>query len=137
MKGTATIRAIYVEQDIPRILAVKVLRRLWPDVVSSPLSPVEHLPGSRWVRVRNRQCGICASDLTLVFADVDLSVSPAALPRPYRLYLGHEVVGEVIEIGPAVTRVQVGDRVTTDSRFSMAVLPRSPEPAWIAADSTT
>lgn len=118
------IRTIYVEKNIPRILAVKLLGPLWPDVIFSPLSPVRYttvavdgLPGSRWVQVRNRQCGICGSDLALFFVDVNLSVSPAALPTTERFYLGHEVVGEVVAVGADVTRCRVGDRVIMDTRF--------------------
>jgi L-iditol 2-dehydrogenase len=118
------LRTIYIEKDIPRALAVRTLRRIWPGVVYSPLSharcvdvPEPALPGPRWVRVRNKQCGICASDLSLLLADADPDISPVALPGIQRLYLGHEVLGHVVEIGPSVTRFKVGDRVTMDTRF--------------------
>lgn len=118
------MRAIYVEKDIPRMLAVKALRGVWPDVIWSPISPAHvvdvpdpALPGARWVRVRNIQCGICASDLSLLHVKADPAVAPAALPGNTRFYLGHEVVGQVIEAAPQVTRFSVGDRVTMESRF--------------------
>lgn len=118
------MRAIYVEKNIPRMLAVKALRGLWPGVVWSPISPAHvvemsrpTLPGSRWLRVRNLQCGICASDLSLLYVKADPGVAPAALPGNQRFYLGHEVVGEVVEVGPQVTRFAVGDRVAMESRF--------------------
>jgi threonine dehydrogenase-like Zn-dependent dehydrogenase len=69
------------------------------------------------LRVQNRQCGICASDLSLLNVEVDPSVAPAALPGNTRFYLGHEVVGEVAEIGPGVTRFAVGQRVMMETRF--------------------
>jgi len=118
------MRTIYLDKDIPRALLIKALKPIWPGVVFSRLSivrfedvPEPALPGPRWVRVRNRQCGICASDLSLVFVNADASVAPTALPSMDRLYLGHEVVGDVVEVGPGVSRFKVGDRVIMDSRF--------------------
>ncbi|MBC7224108.1 MAG: zinc-binding dehydrogenase, partial [Anaerolineae bacterium] len=46
-----------------------------------------------------------------VFLDVGLDVAPAALPSHQRTYLGHEMVGEVVELGPAVEGFALGDRV--------------------------
>jgi threonine dehydrogenase-like Zn-dependent dehydrogenase len=119
------MRTIYVDKVIPRILAVRVLKPLWPSVVWSPISPVSvvdlpepDLPGPKWLRVRNIQCGICSTDLSLLYLDADISIAPAALPGNNRFYLGHEVVGEVIEVGPAVTRFNAGDRVVMESRFA-------------------
>lgn len=119
------MRAIYVDKNIPRALAVKYGQRLWPGVVWSPLSharfadlPEPPLPGPRWVRVRNRQCGICASDLALLLVRADPAAAPVALPGFARVYLGHEVVGDVVEVGPGVTTVRLGQRVVMESRFT-------------------
>ncbi len=121
------MRAIYIDKNIPKGLLVKVLKPIWPGVVFSPLSisryedlPEPDLPGPRWVRVENKQCGICASDLSLLFVDAEPSVAPIALPGYQRLYLGHEVLGVVKEVGPEVMRVKVGDRVIMDTRFQGA-----------------
>ncbi len=121
------MRTIYVDKDIPRALVVKALRPVWRNVAFSAISPSKFaeipepaLPGSRWVRVRNRLCGICASDVSLLFVEADPDVSPVALPGYQRIYLGHETVGEVVEIGSAVTRVKLGDRVVMDTRFQGA-----------------
>ncbi len=118
------MRAIYVDKILPRMFAVKVLRPVWPGVVWSALSPASvsdlpepPLPGPRWLRVQNRQCGICSSDLSLLNVSVDPSVAPAALPGNTRFYLGHEVIGEVVEIGPGVDRFAVGQRVMMETRF--------------------
>jgi threonine dehydrogenase-like Zn-dependent dehydrogenase len=121
------MRAIYLDKDIPKALLVKALKPIWPDVVFTRLSPSRYaempepkLPGPGWVRVKNKQCGICASDLSLLFVDADPSIAPVAVPGNQRLYLGHEVVGYVTEVGPDVTRMKVGDRVTMDTRFQGA-----------------
>jgi threonine dehydrogenase-like Zn-dependent dehydrogenase len=121
------MRSIYVDKNIPKGLMVKVLKPIWPGVVFSPLSitrfedlPEPNLPGPRWVRVENKQCGICASDLSLLFVDAEPSIAPIALPGYQRLYLGHETLGVVKEVGPEVTRMTVGDRVIMDTRFQGA-----------------
>lgn len=105
-----------------RVLLTKLLGLFYPDIYYSSLSPIQvqnlprqPLPSASWVRVRNRLAGICGSDLHLVFADADLRIAPAALPGHRQLYPGHEVVGEVIEIGDDVQHLQVGDRVALQS----------------------
>lgn len=119
------MRTIYFELNIPKAAITKALRRVWPGVVWSSVSPTRFatlpdppLPGPRWIRVRNRQCGICASDLTLLYVHADPGVSVAALPGKTRFYLGHEVVSDVVETGPDVTSIQVGARVVMDTRFT-------------------
>jgi L-idonate 5-dehydrogenase len=62
--------------------------------------------GPDQVRVRFGAGGICGSDLHYYF---DGRVGDFALREP--LILGHEVAGEVVEVGPEVARVLVGDRV--------------------------
>ena len=101
------MRTIYVDKIVPKMLMVKLLRPVWPAVVFSPLSsarlaniPEPPLPGPTGVRVRNRVCGICASDLSLFHVHADPAIGPAALPGNSRFYLGHEVVSEVVEVGP-------------------------------------
>lgn len=105
-----------------RVLLTKLLGLFYPDIYYSSLSPLQvqnlprqPLPSTSWVRVRNRLAGICGSDLHLVFADADPRIAPAALPGHPQLYPGHEVVGEVIEIGNDVQHLQVGDRVVLQS----------------------
>ena len=115
------MRTIYFEKNIPKILLAKALQPIWPAVIYSRLSPTRFvdmpekpLPGPGWVRMRNRLCGICASDLHLLFVDADPRISPAALPGTGRIYLGHEVLSEVIEVGAGVAGLKAGDRVILD-----------------------
>jgi threonine dehydrogenase-like Zn-dependent dehydrogenase len=117
------VRTLYFDKDIPRVLAVKALRGIWPGVIWSPLAPFRaaniedpQLPGPHWLRVRNRQCGICATDISLLRVDADPRVAIAAESGLQRIYLGHEAVGEVIEVGPGVTRVKPGDTVVIEAR---------------------
>ena len=121
------MRAIYTDKNTPRVLLTKALAPLWPDFVWTPLSaaraaelPDPPLPGPRWLRLRNQACGICATDLSLLFVKADPSVAPAALPGLSRFWLGHEAVSVVSEVGPGVTRFRVGDRVVMDTHFAGA-----------------
>lgn len=118
------MQAIVVERHLPRLLLTKAVSPRWPDFVWTPLSASGFrrmddapLPGPRWIRVRNLACGICATDLSLLYVHADPSIAPAALPASSRFFLGHESLGEVVETGSGVTHVRVGERVIMDSHF--------------------
>lgn len=113
-----------LEITMQRVIPTQLLGRVWRGAYFSGFAPlqVKNLPRPQltaergsWVRVRNRLAGICGSDLHLVFVDGDLRVAPAALPTHTQSYPGHEVVGEVIEIGEQVQKLGVGDRVVLQS----------------------
>src|SRR5689334_19019626 len=113
-----------LEISIKRVLPARILGLFWRGVYFSSLAPlqVRNLPrqplvseNGNGVRVQNRLAGICGSDLHLVFADGDLRIAPAAMPAHAEIYPGHEVVGEVIEIGEQVQNLRVGDRVVLQS----------------------
>jgi threonine dehydrogenase-like Zn-dependent dehydrogenase len=121
------MRTIYMDKNIPRVLLTKAISPRWPGFVWTPFSsvfvanlPDPPLPGPRWLRVRNEMCGICASDLSLLYVHADPSIAPAALPASNRFYLGHEAIGRVIEIGSGVTRFKVGERVVMNTHFEGA-----------------
>jgi propanol-preferring alcohol dehydrogenase len=59
------------------------------------------------VLIKVEVCGVCHSDLHV--ADGDWSQLARIIKKP--LILGHEVVGNIVEVGPAVQNVKVGDRV--------------------------
>ncbi len=101
-----------------RVLLTRLLSRLSHNAIYGPGSPLRlislpdpPLPAAGWVRVRNRMCGICGSDLHQLSLDVSLDVAPTALPQHRLIYLGHEMVGEVTELGQEVEGLAVGDRV--------------------------
>jgi 2-desacetyl-2-hydroxyethyl bacteriochlorophyllide A dehydrogenase len=107
-----------LDLDPKRVLITQLLRRIWPNVSFSSLAPLQvqnlprqSLPERNWVRVRNRLAGICGSDLHLIQGDGDFRIAPAALALHTLSYPGHEVVGEVLEVGEDVQRIRVGDRV--------------------------
>jgi S-(hydroxymethyl)glutathione dehydrogenase / alcohol dehydrogenase len=69
------------------------------DVVSDA-GVVDTEPG--FVRVHIHATGVCHSDL---------SAMNGTIPQPAPAVLGHEGAGEVVEVGPGVTSVSVGDHV--------------------------
>jgi alcohol dehydrogenase, propanol-preferring len=71
-----------------------------------PLTLVERpvpVPQPDEILVRVRCCGVCRTDLHLAEGDLP--------PRRPDVAPGHEVVGEVVEIGQGVRRFAAGDRV--------------------------
>ncbi len=102
-----------------RVLLTRLLGLFWHGAYFSSFAPLQvqnlprpTLPARDWIRVRNRLAGICSNDLHFIYADGDFRIAPAALPAHKYTYPGHEVVGEVIEVGEDAQRVKVGDRVT-------------------------
>ena len=64
------------------------------------------LPAADWAKVRVRVAGICGTDLRhWKKPDADL----------HCCIMGHELAGEVLEVGAEVTRVKPGDRVLVES----------------------
>ncbi len=112
------MRTLYLEPTPVRFALTKALARLTPGAYFASTSPLHladlhdpSLPAPDWVRVRNRLCGVCGSDLHQIFLDASLDVAPTALPAHRRIYLGHEMVGVVTEAGAGVQDFRVGDRV--------------------------
>jgi 2-desacetyl-2-hydroxyethyl bacteriochlorophyllide A dehydrogenase len=111
-----------LELSSKRVILTQLLGRIWHGAYFSSFAPLQvqnlprqPLPAANWVRVRNRLAGICGSDLHMIYVDGDFRIAPAVLPGHRNSYPGHEVVGEVIEVGEEVQHLQVGDRVTLQS----------------------
>lgn len=73
------------------------------DAPLEPLTIERREVGPHDVRIDIRYCGICHSDVHTARGEWEGTVYPAVV--------GHEIVGEVAEVGPAVTRHAVGDVV--------------------------
>ncbi len=111
-----------LELSPKRVILTQLLGRLWHGAYFSSFAPLQvqnlprqPLPAAHWVRVRNRLAGVCGSDLHMIYVDGDFHIAPAALPTQRHSYPGHEVVGEVIEVGDEVQHLHVGDRVILQS----------------------
>ncbi len=119
------MKALWYERNVGKALLVQAGKLFTRNAVFSPLSPFHYgeipepsIPNSRWLKVRNRRCGLCASDMHLIFMDVSPRAFPVAVPGESRTYLGHELVGEVVEAGSDVQGVAVGERVAQRIEFS-------------------
>ena len=71
------MRAIYFDKSVPRVLSTLALKRMWKGAIFGPTAPVRFtemepppVPGTEGIRLRNKLCGICASDLHLLYVDV-------------------------------------------------------------------
>ena len=82
------------------------MRAMLLDAARRPLreaSLAMPVPGPHQVLLRVAACGVCRTDLHVVDGD---------LPHPkLPLVLGHEIVGDVVAVGPGVTRFEADARV--------------------------
>ena len=110
------MRALRFSVSVPQYLALKLLggvRRLY---YAGPLAtvrlaeiPEPVLPSADWVKIKTLLCGVCGSDINLIF----LKDSPTASPiTSFPCTLGHEICGQVTEVGTGVNSVKPGDVVT-------------------------
>lgn len=109
---------MYLDLSVPRIVLTRAWGRFSRAAYFAPTSCLHlsefsdpPLPALNWVRVKNNLCGICGSDLHQLLVDADLDVAPVALPSHQRIYLGHEMIGTIVETGAAVQDFKLGDRV--------------------------
>ena len=70
-------------------------------------------PGSAEVLVRIDAVAICATDLEILRHGVPASVG-GGLPFHKNFTIGHEYMGTVVKLGPAVDEFEPGDRVTVE-----------------------
>ena len=85
------------------------------------------LPSDRWVRVRTRMGGICGSDLNVITLKASPSTSPFS---SFPFVIGHENVGEIIEVGRGVRSTRVGERVVVNPLLCCE--PRAVDPPCAA-----
>ena len=119
------MRAVTFNVTIPNYLIGKGLGQLTEAAVFGGLSGVGYrevseppLPGDEWVRLGVMKAGICGSDI----GHLTYKSSPAMEPfGSFPAVLGHEVLARVIEVGPSVSRVEVGQRVAVDPVISCAM----------------
>lgn len=108
-----------------RYAAVRTLAPLVPGVATGAMGllalrqvPKPTLPGPQWVAVRPFLSGICGSDVATATARGSAYLSPL-LSFPF--VFGHEVVGEVEEVGAGVRGLRPGDRVVVEPALHCAV----------------
>ena len=112
----------YLDLNPARALSVRTLGNASRRIYFSPVAPLRvrrmpppPLPDGRWVRVRNILAGLALDEVERTITSMAAGLAPTAIPQPRRIYLGREVVGEVIEAGPDTRFLRVGDRVAYQS----------------------
>ncbi len=126
------MKALQFRFSIPRYAYSKLLGRFRPDAYWDRYSalayadiPEPALRTDRWVRVQTQLSGICGSDMSALF----LHGSPDSPLTPFvsfPMVMGHEIVARVVEVGAAVRRVEVGQRVVINPMLSCT--PRGIDP---------
>lgn len=105
--------------------------RLVQHLATTP-AKVEEVPdppllGDDWLVLRTRLAGICGSDSKQILMDFeDAGDNPMTAFISFPQVLGHEVVADVVEVGPAVEDLAVGQRVVLNPWLSCA--PRGIDP---------
>jgi threonine dehydrogenase-like Zn-dependent dehydrogenase len=126
-----TMRAVSFNVTVPGFLLGKSVGRVTEAALFGGLSGLRYgevaepeLPGDDWVRLDVIKAGICGSDL----GNLSFESSPAMEPfGSFPAVLGHEVLARVAAVGPAVRRVEVGQRVAVDPVISCNVRGFAPE----------
>lgn len=119
------MQAIQYNKSVPRYLIARLLGKRWSWLYTSWLSCARlvdidnpQLPSSDWVKVKTHLSGICGSDLATITAKGSPYFSPfTSCPFVF----GHEVVGEISEIGSKVEGYAVGDRVVIEPVLSCEI----------------
>jgi len=70
-------------------------------------------PGPRDVVIAVQACGVCGSDMHFYETDKEGYILYPGLTK-FPTILGHEFSGKVVEVGPEVERLKVGDMVTAE-----------------------
>jgi L-iditol 2-dehydrogenase len=70
----------------------------------------EPAPGEKQVKIKVKYAGICGSDIHTYEGHYKVA---------FPVTLGHEFAGEIVEVGPGVQSFKVGDRVTSETTFSI------------------
>jgi threonine dehydrogenase-like Zn-dependent dehydrogenase len=120
------VQALVFENDLPRIIATKLLAALTPRAYVGPLAPLRlreipepALPADDWVVLRTRLCGVCGSDTKQVYLNGSFD-NPMTAWISFPQVLGHEVVASVERVGPAVRGLRPGERVVLNPWLSCA-----------------
>ncbi|WP_188205947.1 zinc-dependent alcohol dehydrogenase [Alkalibacillus aidingensis] len=117
------MKELQFDYKLSRYLISKVAGRFWPSLYwNSKTSCLRFgeqrepkLPNGKWVKVKVKYGGICGSDLNLL----SLNDSPATSPfASFPFTIGHEIVGEITEIGKETEHLNIGDRVVIDPILS-------------------
>jgi threonine dehydrogenase-like Zn-dependent dehydrogenase len=118
------MQAIVCDVSVPRQVVSAILGRIDKRFFFGPFStatlreiPDPELPAGDWVVIRTRLCGICGSDYKQLFLNGSMD-NPMTAIISFPQVLGHEVVGTIAKVGPAVKTRRVGERVVLNPWLS-------------------
>ncbi|MFQ5665624.1 MAG: zinc-binding dehydrogenase [Candidatus Binatia bacterium] len=133
------MKALQFRFSVPRYAYSKLAGRFWPDAYWDRFSALAYrdirdpwLRTDRWVRVQTQLSGICGSDMSALFlkGSADSPLTPFV---SFPMVLGHEIVGRVVEVGAAVRKVEVGQRVVINPMLSCT--PRGIDPPCVSCQA--
>jgi len=121
------MKALVYQVNPVGYVTCKWLRYLWPGCLTTGLNGLSlrnvdqpALPADTWVRVRTLLGGICGSDVAIIGQKQPIdSILQAYSTQP--MMLGHENVGVVAEVGPAVGADWLGRRVCVEPTLNCIV----------------
>jgi threonine dehydrogenase-like Zn-dependent dehydrogenase len=124
------MRAVTFDVNVPRYLFARTAGRISDGALFGRLTglrlqdvPEPIIPGPRWARLKVLSSGICGTDV----GNLSYRSSPAMEPfGSFPSVPGHEILAVVEKTGPAVTRVEVGQRVVVDPLLSCTVRGYAP-----------
>jgi threonine dehydrogenase-like Zn-dependent dehydrogenase len=127
------MQALTFRLNVPVYLLAGALAARRPRVLFSGWAPVQMrevpepaLPGEEWVKIRPVLAGLCGSDLSLIRCHQSRTLQFLG-SSPF--VMGHEVCGEIVEMGKAVEGFEVGERVTVMPHLACAargIIPPCP-----------
>lgn len=127
------MKALLFRYSVPKLAVTRLMSSVSPSGFFGPWSPMQleelpepTLPGDDWLLIRTARCGICGSDAKQAFLR-GARDNPLTALLSFPHVLGHEAVGVVEEVGPAVRERRPGDRVVLNPWLSCG--PRGIEPA--------
>jgi threonine dehydrogenase-like Zn-dependent dehydrogenase len=126
------MKALQFSVSVPQFAALKVLgiirRQLY---YAGPLTTIQlvdipepTLPSPDWVKIRTIICGFCGSDMNAILLKDSPSVTPFT---SFPCTLGHELCGEIVEVGSNVGGFGKGDMVTIAPHLSCSARGIEPE----------
>jgi len=126
------MRALVCDVSVPRQVVSRLLGSIDKRFFLGPFSPASlrelpdpALPAPDWVVVQTRLCGICGSDYKQMFLNGSMD-NPMTAIISFPQVLGHEIVGTIAQVGPAVRTRRVGERVVVNPWLSCG--PRGIDP---------
>src|SRR5215218_7909034 len=125
------MKALRYNFSIPNYLAVRVADKLpLPILESGRIPGLEEievgpipLPGPEWLRLKPRLCGVCGSDISMLKNTSSPAMSPFV---SFPVIPGHEIVADIVEIGPASGGFPVGQRVVVNPVLSCEIRGLTP-----------